>query len=274
MCSRRVDSAATEILHICSKYIEETASRLEEQEGEEKSERRERSVLVKLLERCRDNRAVPTVMAVDAMFAGVDTTGVSATFLLYQLAANPEKQEILYQEILEAVGTGRVTEDGLRRMKYLRASSQESHRLLPVASGLARKTEQDLVLSGHLVPAGTPVSHWAFVRTSQASQFSQPDRFLPERWLRSDQTRPDQTRPDQTNNNNEMKIITERTSNTALPTRSVTCPSATGPGVVLVGGLPSWRSRYSSSRYSRGSGWSTRVHQSASSYPSPTNLTA
>ena len=94
---RRVDRAATEILHICSKYIEETARRLQEQEGDQ--EEGERSVLVKMLERCGDNRAVPTVMAVDAIFAGVDTTGVTATFLLYQLAANPEKQELLYEEI-------------------------------------------------------------------------------------------------------------------------------------------------------------------------------
>ena len=178
---RRVDRASTEILHICSKYIEESRRRLE---VEPDTRQGERSVLVKLLERCGDNTAVPIVMAVDAMFAGVDTTGVTATFLLYQLAANQEKQEILYQEIRGAVGTGEVREAGLRRMKYLRACSQESLRLLPVASGLARKTERDLIMSGHLVPAGTPVSHWAFVRTSQASHFSQPDTFLPERWLR------------------------------------------------------------------------------------------
>ena len=183
---RRVDRAATDILHICSKYIEETARRLQEEEKEGETVRKEgeRSVLVKLLERCGDNRAIPIVMAVDAMFAGVDTTGVTATFLLYHLAVNQEKQEILYQEILGTVGSGQVTEDGLRRMKYLRACSQESQRLLPVASGLARKTERELIMSGHLVPAGTPVSHWAFVRTSQASHFSQPDKFLPERWLR------------------------------------------------------------------------------------------
>ena len=182
---RRVDRAATEILHICSKYIEEAARRLqEEKEGETDRREGERSVLVKLLERSGDNRAVPVVMAVDAMFAGVDTTGVTATFLLYHLAANQEKQEILYQEILGTVGSGQVREDGLKRMKYLRACSQESQRLLPVTSGLARKTQRELTLSGHLVPAGTPVSHWAFVRTSQASHFSQPDTFLPERWLR------------------------------------------------------------------------------------------
>ena len=37
-------------------------------------------MLEKLLERCGDNRDIPTVMALDAMMAGVDTTGASVTF--------------------------------------------------------------------------------------------------------------------------------------------------------------------------------------------------
>ena len=107
--------AATEIMETCSKYIQEAARRSEEaQEGGKGSRRR--SVLEKLLERCGDNRDIPTVMALDAMMAGVDTTGASLTFLLYQLAANPEKQELLYEEIREKVGAGEVTEAALRRM--------------------------------------------------------------------------------------------------------------------------------------------------------------
>ena len=141
-------------------------------------------MLEKLLERCGDNRDIPTVMALDAMMAGVDTTGASVTFLLYQLAANPEKQELLYEEIREKVGAGEVTEAALRRMKYLRASSQESLRLLPVTNGAGRRTQRDLVLSNYNVPAGTCVVYWAFISSLCPSQYSQPERFLPERWLR------------------------------------------------------------------------------------------
>ena len=50
--------------------------------------------------RSGEDRDIPTVMAMDAMMAGVDTTGGAATFLLYQLASNEEKQELLYKEIL------------------------------------------------------------------------------------------------------------------------------------------------------------------------------
>ena len=37
-------------------------------------------------------------MALDALVSGIDTTGNSASFLLYHLARNPEKQEKLFKE--------------------------------------------------------------------------------------------------------------------------------------------------------------------------------
>ena len=99
----------------------------------------------------------------DAMQAGVDTTGASATFLFYQLAVNQEAQELLYQEIMEVVGEGEVTEGALRRMKYLRACSQESHRLLPVISGVSRRIQKEVLLSNYTIPPGTCVTYWTFM---------------------------------------------------------------------------------------------------------------
>merc|ERR1712172_161733 len=71
-------------------------------------------------------------MAMDAMMAGVDTTGGAATFLLYHLASNEEKQELLYKEICDIIGPSTsdiITESKIKKMKYLRACAQESHRL-------------------------------------------------------------------------------------------------------------------------------------------------
>ena len=41
----------------------------------------------------------------DALVGGLDTTGASATFLLYHLACNPARQERLYAELRDTVGT-------------------------------------------------------------------------------------------------------------------------------------------------------------------------
>ena len=181
---RRVDSAATELLETCSKHIEKAAERIREERVRKDVDGSQRSVLEKLLERGGERTDIPTVMAMDAMLAGIDTTGASATFLLYHLAVNQEKQEALYQEIREVVGEGEVTEASFRRLKYLRACTQESHRLLPVFSGLGRRTQKELVLSSYTVPPGTCVIYWTFMAARSESQYGRPTEFLPERWLR------------------------------------------------------------------------------------------
>ncbi len=63
------------------------------------------SVLEKLIAKSEGgDETVPVVMAIDGISAGIDTTGNTAGFLLYQLASNPEKQEILYQELVNVLG--------------------------------------------------------------------------------------------------------------------------------------------------------------------------
>ena len=45
----------------------------------------------------------------------------TGAFLLYHLASNPEKQEMLYQELAEVLGPdGRITADNLAQLKYLK----------------------------------------------------------------------------------------------------------------------------------------------------------
>ncbi len=56
-----------------------------------------------MIDRCGADSGIPVVMANDAMFAGIDTTGNTASILLYHLATNPEKQENLYQEIVKVI---------------------------------------------------------------------------------------------------------------------------------------------------------------------------
>ena len=57
------------------------------------------------------------------MSAGIDTTAHTATFLLYHLATNPDKQEILYKEICDVIGReGKMTEAKLTDMKYLKVN--------------------------------------------------------------------------------------------------------------------------------------------------------
>jgi cytochrome P450 family 12 len=71
-----------------------------------------------------------TVMVIDMLMAGIDTTSNSSAYLFYLLAKNPDKQEILRKEVLSIVGPrgAPVSLKALNELHYLKACIKESHR--------------------------------------------------------------------------------------------------------------------------------------------------
>ena len=139
-------------MDICEKHLSAAVARLSEDSE---------TVLAKLVARCGKDSAIPLIMAIDSLTAGIDTTGQqtqgltmykgisvgnipnfagsSASFLLYHLATNPDKVELLYQEICSTIGPrGNLTEAALARMKYMKAVQAESQRILPAIWGTSR----------------------------------------------------------------------------------------------------------------------------------------
>ena len=194
---RKFDQASETLYRVSKTYIDEAVARIRAEDGRKQTTTKDAenpdgsSVLGKLLARCGADSTVPVVMAMDALAAGIDTTGNTAAFLLYHLAANPEKQAILYAEILEQLGPDNVdgqqstvTEAQLAAMKYLRTVQKESQRILPAISGLNRITQKEIVLSGYRIPAGTGVAVINHVIITSAENFLEPETFRPERWLK------------------------------------------------------------------------------------------
>ena len=142
------------------------------------------SILEKLFMRCGVDSQIPVVMAMDAMMAGIDTTGNTSAFMFYLLASNPDKQEILFQEIKAKLGDRKVTPQLLNELKYLRAVQHESQRMLPAVGGFGRLTQKDTVCSGYQIPKGTKIVY-SFVHSGRREDFfEQAHKFMPERFLR------------------------------------------------------------------------------------------
>merc|ERR1712051_266898 len=78
--------------------------------------------------------------ALDMIFGGIDTTGNTIGFLMYHLAANPDKQEILRKECL-SIGPN-------LNVKNLKACIQETFRLTPTISMLVRMLQENVTLQG------------------------------------------------------------------------------------------------------------------------------
>ena len=118
------------------------------------------------------------------IFGGIDTTGNTIGFLMYHLAANPDKQEILYKEVSDVVGDDideKITESKLNKVRYLKATLHESQRMTPSLFGSSRLAASDYVLSGYLIPKGTMVVNMNQVTANNSDNFRDPEQFLPER---------------------------------------------------------------------------------------------
>jgi len=123
---------------------------------------------------------------IDVLFAGVDTTSNTMQWVLYMMAKNPDKQDLLRQEVLSVLGdTTLATPTTLAQMPYLKAWVRETLRLYPVLCAIPRRPAEDIILSGYLIPGGVAqVEFLTHVMGRDEKLFEDAEAFRPERWLR------------------------------------------------------------------------------------------
>ena len=147
----------------------------------------EQSILAKFARKNGIDSPLINTMAQDSLLAGIDTTGSTSTFALYHLASNPDKQQMLYEEICNIIGgkDDAITESKLNKMRYLKACLHESQRIFPATIGTSRIAETDCVILGYQIPKGTMLIYYNQIASNNPENFENPEEFLPERWLRS-----------------------------------------------------------------------------------------
>ncbi|XP_011205388.2 cytochrome P450 CYP12A2 [Bactrocera dorsalis] len=181
---KRLMRALDDIQEVTSKYTMEAIAKLEEeqQRGIEREEN-EKSILEKLL---KIDRKIATVMAMDLLLGGVDTTTSLTVGILLCLAKNPDKQEKLREEVKRILPqkNGVFAANTLNKIPYLRACLKEALRMYPVTIGNCRVPQKDVVLSGYRVPKGTVISMIHSTLLKSEEHYARPLEYLPERWLR------------------------------------------------------------------------------------------
>ena len=116
---------------------------------------------------------------------GFHTSGYYATWTFHYLSQNPEVQQKLYEEIKEMVGNDR--NEKLRSYitksnYYLRQVLDESMRISTTANFSAHYPDQDIMVDGYCVPAGTPIVHALGVAMHNNAVWESPDKFNPDRF--------------------------------------------------------------------------------------------
>ena len=182
-------------------FIERRINELEEQkrnqssDPSEPSERDKAGFFEFLLSSGKLTKDDLLATVIDVLFAGVDTTSNTMQWVLYMMAKNPDKQDILRQEVLSVLGdTTLATPTTLAQMPYLKAWVRETLRLYPVLCAIPRRPAEDIVLSGYLIPAGkTQVEFLIHVMGRDEKLFEDAEAFRPERWLRKKDAIPTDT---------------------------------------------------------------------------------
>ncbi|XP_055306358.1 uncharacterized protein LOC129570685 [Sitodiplosis mosellana] len=122
--------------------------------------------------------------------AGFDTSSTMLMFASYELAASPDIQQKLYEEIVETdqqLGGKRITYDAIQKMKYLDQVICEVLRKWPPAIQVDRICVKDYVYDGgnklqFKVEKGTPFLIPIYGIQHDPQYFPHPEKFDPERF--------------------------------------------------------------------------------------------
>ena len=118
---------------------------------------------------------------VSVFVASFHTTGLLLTWALYYLASNRPVQQKAAEEVkdLEQLPSG---PDDIDKLVYLRQVIDETMRCSVLAPYAARFSNDECLLGGHSIPAGTPVIHALGVSLQDPQRWPQPHKFDPERF--------------------------------------------------------------------------------------------
>lgn len=118
--------------------------------------------------------------------AGFETSSTTGSFALFELAANPEAQEKLIEEVdatLAATG-GKITYEAIQSMRYVDMVINETLRKYPPVASLDRQCTKEYRNEeyGLVVPEGVPVAVSLFGLHRDPAVFPDPEKFEPERF--------------------------------------------------------------------------------------------
>lgn len=124
--------------------------------------------------------------------AGTETTASVLSWMLYELARNPEVEARVLEELDEVLGDRPVAFDDLGRLPYLGRVVEETLRMHHTGWLVTRRTVTETRLGPWTVPPGTELAYCQHALHRDPLLFRDPLEFDPDRWLDAPGPRPTQ----------------------------------------------------------------------------------
>lgn len=122
-------------------------------------------------------------------FAGFETSSTMLTFIAYELVANPDVQQKLYEEIAdvnEQLDGKRITYDAIQKMKYLDQVISETLRMWPAALQVDRECVKDYTYDDgnkkFIIEKGSVIAFSLLGIQRDPKYYPNPNVFDPERF--------------------------------------------------------------------------------------------
>ncbi len=118
--------------------------------------------------------------------AGFETTANTLGHLMYNMAMNPDKQDIAYDEIASIFDQedSVINHETIKDLHYLEATIMESMRLCPPVTEHDRLCTRDCVVNGIKIPVGTKIQMPTYAAHYNEEFWPEPKKFEPERFLK------------------------------------------------------------------------------------------
>lgn len=127
------------------------------------------------------------------MVAAVDTTAGKTGWNVLQLALNPEIQERIRQQLVDAAVKEGQNQDNITltpgmlekaEVPLLHAFVRETHRCTPpLGSDMLKELSADTVIHGETLPKGSAIMFDSLTNVMDPELVDNPRDFVPERWL-------------------------------------------------------------------------------------------
>ncbi|XP_075213868.1 uncharacterized protein LOC142320079 [Lycorma delicatula] len=113
---------------------------------------------------------------------GSETTATVLSFVLYELAMNPELQVQVQQEISNVLSSHEFNYEGVKKMKYLEQFIYETLRLHPILGALLRYCKKDYKIPGTdvVIEKGTMLNIPVLGLHKDPQYFPNPEKFNPD----------------------------------------------------------------------------------------------